>query len=117
MASWADKRRVALDAESGLATSEPAPLAAIYMLSPAVEAVAPEITELSPIESVLALQGALYQSDLLTPAAAAAALTAVTDLAARVRVRRLTLRRGYEWLDDACAAVLADVAAIEEAAR
>ena len=91
------------------AISEPTPLAVVYMLAPTTEAVSPGIVDLSPVEAVLALQGALYQPDLMTPRRAASALTTVADLAGRVRVRQLTLRRGYEWL----AAVLADVVAID----
>jgi hypothetical protein len=116
VASWADKRRVTLDAGSGLIASEPARLAVVYMLAPTVEQTAPAVAELEPVEAVLALQGAIYQSDLMTPDQAAAALHAATDLATRVRVRRLSYRRGYESLDEACATVLADVAALDECA-
>ena len=88
------------------------------MPAPAVEGnVLAAVSTLSSVERVLALQGAMYQSDLFAPDEAARALQTATEIAGVVPLRRLALRRDFDGLADACAAVFADVAALEDRSR
>ena len=113
IASWADKRRVTLD--RGAADLGATPLRTLYLLEPhpaGIATASPVAEDLSGIDAVLALQGAVYQPDLMTPARSAVTLAEVAALARQVRVRRFRYPRVFGAVDRVAAALLADVDAV-----
>ena len=107
--SWIPKRQVPTGDYFGeQARGGPFALSSLYLLSPTVERVVPEIRGLEGVHAVLAVLGSMYMPSLLTGERGAAALDAAAKVAARISVRVIRYTRSFDTLDELGDAILED---------
>lgn len=107
--SLIERRRAKSGAHMGPVATEPAPLAAIYLLSPHDDAVEEiEIDDAAPMDAALSLFAAMYLSGTMGERRAVASRAAAMRLAVNVAIREVAYPRGWEGRGELRRAIVED---------